>query len=102
MKAVRGRGRVKKLQIEQLTLDEQCRIDDVMRKEKGSATDALRRINNERRKKNMREVEMGAVYRYAKGVTHKRGVVEARGRKRSLSRQDVRKLDQALRKRSKS
>ena len=85
------------MQIQQLTLEEQSRIDEVMRKEKGSATDALRRINEERRKYNIREVEKSTVHRYAKGLTHKRGAVETRGRKRSLSKQDVRKLDQARR-----
>ena len=50
MKAVRGRSRGEKSQIRQLTIDEQCRIENVMRKEKGSATDALWRINKEWRK----------------------------------------------------
>ena len=96
-KPARGKSRGKKMQIQQLTVDEQSQIDNVMRKEDGSATDALRRINEERRKKKIREVHRSSVFRYAQGLSHKRGAVEKRGRKRSLSKQDVRKLDQTRR-----
>ena len=68
-----------------------------MRNEKGSATDALRRVNEQRRAANIRRVNKSTVHRYAAGITHKRGAVEKRGRKRALSKQDVRKLDQARR-----
>jgi hypothetical protein len=80
-----------KRQIQQLTIKERNQIDDVMRK--GTAADALRAVNAQRVGKNIREVEKSTVYRFAKGLTHKRGAAETRGRKRSLSKQNVRKLD---------
>ena len=84
-----------KRQFQQLTMKERNKIDDVMRK--GTATDALRAVNAQRVRKNIREVEKSTVYRFAKGLTHQRGATETRGRKRSLSKQNVRKLDTTLR-----
>ena len=72
-------------------------IDEVIRKEKGSPTDAWRRINRDRRATKVKCVHKTAVHRYANGATHKRGAVETRGRKRALSKGDVRKLDLARR-----
>ena len=80
-----------------MTVDEQNVIDNVMRKEKGTATDALRRINEQRQEANIKCIDKSAVHRYAQGLTHKRGAEEQRGRKRALSKQDVRTLDQARR-----
>ena len=80
-----------KRQFQQLTIKERNKIDDVMRK--GTAADALRVVNAQRVRKNIREVEKSTVYRFAKGLTHLRGATETRGRKRSLSKQNVRKLD---------
>jgi hypothetical protein len=81
----------------QLTVDEQCLIDDVMREEKGSATDAWRRINAKRQQRSTRDVDKSAVHRYARGETHRRDAAEKRGRKKSLSKRDVLKLDKARR-----
>jgi hypothetical protein len=89
MASVARRGA--KRQIQQLTMKEQNQIDDVMRN--GTAADALRTVNAQRMRKNIREVEKSTVYRFAKGFTHQRGATETRGRKRSLSKQDARKLD---------
>ena len=89
--------KVMKGKIKQLTQSECALIDKVIRPKKGTPTDALRRINKARCSKKIRELEDGAVHRYAKGLTHKRNARETRGRKRLLSRQDVRKLDQARR-----
>ena len=86
-----------KLTPQHLTVGEQTLVDTVMRKGKGTATEALSRINTSRQKNNIREVDKSTVYRYVKGLTHKRGAEERRGRKRSLSKQDVRTLDQARR-----
>ena len=72
-------------------------IDEVIRKEKGSPTDAWRRINRDRRATKVKCVHKTAVHRYANGATHKRGAVETRGRKRALSKGDVRKLELARR-----
>ena len=52
-------------------------------------------VNNAREKKSFHKVNKSAVYRYLQGVTHRRGVTEARGRKKILARRDVLKLDQA-------
>ena len=81
----------------QLSADEMTMIDRIMRKDKGTATDALQCINVERSKRNIRQVEKSTVHRYARGRTHKRDAAETRGRKRALSKQSVRKLDQARR-----
>ena len=72
-------------------------IDDVVRKENGTAADAWRRVCAERLKRKIRKVEVGTVHRYVRGDTHKRDAVETRGRKRSLSRRQISKLDQARR-----
>ena len=87
---------VMKGQITQLTASELGVIEKVIRK-KGTPADALRKINKARRSKKIRELEHGAVYRFAKGLTHKRDAKEVRGRKPSLSKGDVRKLDLARR-----
>ena len=82
------------MRVAQLTAAEQNRIDAIMRAEKGSATDALRRINEARRKANIRAVEKSTVHRYVKGLTHKRGAAEKHGRKRALSKKDIRRWNQ--------
>ena len=97
VKTNRGRSRGKPLHAQHLTCEELSRIDNILRTEKGSATDALRLINAERRKTKVREVDKSTVYRYVKGLTHTRGVAETRGRKRSLSKTDISKLDKARR-----
>ena len=87
----------KRLAIKQLTLAEQSKIDDVLRKEKGTATDALSRVNAGRLRKGIRTLEKSAVHRYAKARTHKRSSPETRGCKKLLTKRDVRTLDQARR-----
>ena len=81
----------------QLTVSEMTKIDVIMRVEKGSATDASRQINELRRTAKVKCVHKNTVHRYAGGLTHQRGALEKRGRKRVLSKLDVRRLDQARR-----
>ena len=59
--------------------------------------DALRAVNRERVRVGVAEIDKCTVYRYVKGATHNLGTVEARGRRSSLSKADVRKLDLARR-----
>ena len=82
--------------ITQLTAAEQQKIHTVLG-EKGTPTEALARINNDRRLKKIRPVVPSTVHRFCKGMTHKIGKSEARGRKRILSRTDILKLDRARR-----
>ena len=93
----RARCSNKKMPTQHLSAKELRLIDDVLRTEKGTPTDALRRVNSNRQKMGVREVGKDAVHRYVRGATHPRGAVEKRGRKRGLSQDDVRKLDQARR-----
>ena len=83
--------------IRQLTKDECAEIDRLMRAEKKTATEALHILNKARKAKKIREVQKHAVHRYVKGRTHKLGAPEKRGRKRSLSPQQVSKLDKVRR-----
>ena len=83
--------------IQQLTQDERVQIDRMIRSEKKTPTDALRSINMARKAKKIREGQKDGVHRYVRGETHKLGALEKRGRKRSLSAQDVRKLDSVRR-----
>ena len=83
--------------IVQLTKVERAQIDNIVRTKKMSATEALRQINAARKRSKAQEVEKSTVYRYVRGLTHKPHVPEKRGRKRSLSKKDVRSLDQARR-----
>ena len=80
-----------------LTLAERSQIDAMLRRDKASPTDASRRVNAGRRKRGVREIGKSAVFRYAAGKTFKLGAKETRGRKRALSKQDIRRLDQARR-----
>ncbi len=92
-----GRAMAKNLPIKQLTVEKQSLIDDVVRTSKGSATDAMEIVNAKRLKKGIRPLEKSAIYRFVNGGTHTRNVEETRGRKRSLSKKDIRKLDQTRR-----
>ena len=58
------------LPVKQLTLPEQTTIDEVLRKEKGTATDALTRVNADRLPRGIRPLEKSAVHRYANARTH--------------------------------
>jgi hypothetical protein len=66
----------------------------MLKVQKCSATDALKQINELRKKAKVKLVHKSTVHRYAGGLTHKRGAVEKRGRKKVLSKLDVRRLDQ--------
>ena len=90
-----GHGACKKRPIQQLTVAERSRINSLMCSAGASATDALRAINKER--KIVAKVDISTVYRYAKGSTPKLGAAEARGRPKSLSKGQIRRLDQARR-----
>ena len=79
----------------QLQISEQALVDKVMRRDGGTATDALAAVNAARARRGVPELNKSTVHRYVAGRTHKRGQHETRGRKRKLSRADVRKLDQA-------
>ena len=74
---------------------EQNAIDKIMRCERGSATDALKAVNEARRRNGVAPVHKSSVHRYVRGVTHKRGRAETRGRKRALSPLQVRALNGA-------
>ena len=80
------------MRIQQLTVKELTLADATLRNG-GSPTDAWRAINAKRVEAQIRQVGKGAVHRYVKGSTHKRGAVERRGRKGQLTKQDVRRLD---------
>lgn len=92
-----NKGRVKKANSKGLTLAERSQIDAMLRRDKASPTDASRRVNAGRRKRGVRDIGKSAVFRYAAGKTFKLGAEETRGRKRALSKQDIRRLDQARR-----
>ena len=81
----------------QLTKAERAQIDNIVRTKQMSAIEALRQISTARKRNTVREVEKSSVDRYVRGLTHKPHVPEKRGRKRSLSKKDVRSLDQARR-----
>ena len=82
----------------QLSPEEQNLVDKIVRKDKGTPMEAWREINKARQKAKQKPLEHSAVYRYVRGETHERGAVETRGRKRALSKSDVRSL-QATRRR---
>ena len=83
--------------IKQLSKEERIEIDRLLRVEQKTPTEALRSINKARKARKIRELQKQAVYRFVKGRTHKLGAVEKRGRKRSLSSQDIRTLDKTRR-----
>ena len=60
----------------------------------GGGMDALRALNKAREKRGVAPVTKSSVHRYIRGRTHKRCVVETRGRKRVLTKTDERRLDQ--------
>ena len=86
-----------------LSLPRLCpQADDFMRKKKLDTMSTLRKLNMARAKKGIPPLSKATIYRYVRGDTHKRGVAETRGRKRSLGRSDVKSLDRARRKLIKS
>ena len=56
--------------MQQLTPAERRCIDNVVRGNKASPTDALHKINGKRVKAGVRPVEKSCVHRYVKGLTH--------------------------------
>ena len=54
----------RKRPIQQSSVKEQRLIEDVVRGKKGTATDALHRVNELRRKHGIRGIGMDAVYRF--------------------------------------
>ena len=61
-------------------------IDGLARQKKLDPMDIARRVNQARKKRGMDEVGKSTICRYLKGSTHRRGMVEKRGRKQSLTR----------------
>ena len=92
-----NRRRSRTQDIVQLTSSERRTIDTIVRSKKQTPTDALNKINEKRRKANIRPVEKSCVHRYANGLTHDPTTQETRGRKRSLAKKDINSLDQARR-----
>ena len=91
----------RRLPIQQLTVEEMERVDKILRREKKSAADAWRAVNEERaktpRKERVAPLSKQAVHRYVNGESHVRGRSETRGRKRKLRKVDELRLDQARR-----
>ena len=77
----------------QLTIEEQDLVDKMVRKEKKSGMDAVRAINDQRRKQRIELADKTTIYRFINGETHRRGRPETRGCKRVLTQADVRRLD---------
>ena len=79
---------------QQLTLDEQDKIDRMLRSSGGSAMDALRSVNSVRQKKGAEVVSKCTIYRFVNDCTYKRGKKEACGGKNKvLTKKDVDHLD---------
>ena len=57
--------------------------------------DALKQVNDRRKKNDVAPLDKSSVYRFLKGSTHKRGRIETRGRRKSVTKADVRKLDRS-------
>ena len=80
----------------QLTLQAEVLIDHELRS-KVSPTAALRTVTVARKNRGNQEALKQTVYRYINGQTHRRGRAEKRGRKRALTKADVRKITQTRR-----
>ena len=81
-----------------MTVAEQVTVDTMLRQEHATVKDAWLRISADRKVQRIRPLHISNVYRFAKGLTHKRSSEETRGRKRALSAADVRTLDASRRK----
>ena len=82
----------------QLTIAEQVLLDTMLRQEGACVKDAWQRISADRLAKKVQPLHISNVYRFAKGLTHKRCSTETRGRKRTLSGSDIRTLETTRRK----
>ena len=78
--------------VKHLTPSEQDLVDKVARKKKGSVREALAAVNGERRKRGEEPLTRSPVYRYVTGRTHTRDSEEKRGRAKTLTKRDVKKL----------
>ena len=81
----------------QLTLGERTLINKLVRMERKTPTEALSRVNAQREKKGVQAITKSAVHRFCRGLTHKAGAKETRGRKAILSSKDIRTLDKTRR-----
>lgn len=81
-----------------MTVGEQVTVDTMLRQEKASVKEDWRRMSADRRAQRIQPLHISNIYRFAKGLTHKRSCEETRGRKRALSAADVRALDKSRRK----
>lgn len=78
---------------QQLTPKECDKIDDIVRYQKLPAARAFEKINELREKNGEELIGYVSVCKYVKGIHHKRGVPEKRGRKAILKKRDVGKID---------
>ena len=85
------------LRMPQLTPAELSLVDDLVRGQRKSPTEAWRVVNAGRCRHGAQPVEKSTVHRYCRGETHRRDAKETRGRKPILSKRDISKLQQARR-----
>ena len=80
-----------------LTVDEQSLVDDIIKRQKLTPLKALAAVQAKRESRGEVGPTKHTIYRYLNSGTHLRGRKEKRGRSKSLSRGDVRKLMQTRR-----
>lgn len=81
----------------QLTAKEQEQIKKWAGHDKMKGSKIINMLNKNREGRGDTPVEKSTVYRFLRGETHVRGAPETRGRPNILTRQDIRKLQQARR-----
>ena len=81
----------------QLTVEEQRQINKWVGHEKKSGSAVVKILNKQRLARKQPQVEKSSVYRLIRGDTHSQDLPEARGRHKTLTRADIRKLQQARR-----
>ena len=91
------KGQKKVTPIRQLTEAERAKVDKLVRTEGKTPTQALQRINAARDKDGVQHVHKSTVHRFCRGLTHKRGAKETRGRKTILAKKDIVHLDRTRR-----
>jgi hypothetical protein len=79
----------------QLTAQEQVLVERTVRNGRGTAAQALAKINRARTKTGIEQITKASVYRFINGTTHVRGQDDTRGRPKILTKGDIRRLDQA-------
>ena len=80
-----------------LTDPEKELIDSIARRKTGTVDQALDAVNAARAKQDKDEITRSPVYRYIKGMTHKRAAPEQRDRKPLVTKGVIRRLQQARR-----